>query len=195
MTMITRRLHMYKRFRLGFMISLSIIFLYYGNALSVDKKQIETLKKAALQGDLIAQNELGLIYLNGDGIPLNYVEAMQWFKKAAEKHDAKAQNNLGVMYLNGDGVPQNYVEAIKWFTKAAGQGHDNAQYNLGIVHEQGKGVPENLMEAYVWYSLAAAQGHKDAKHNLIVIEPKLTSKQIAESQKKAAALWEKYTNY
>ncbi|MBA4369259.1 MAG: hypothetical protein C0403_16655, partial [Desulfobacterium sp.] len=100
---------------------------------------------------------------------------------------------LGVMYLNGDGVPQNYQEAIKWFLKAAEQGHDNAQYNLGIVYEKGKGVPQNMIEAYVWYSLASAQGHKDAIHNLFVIEPKLTSKQIAESQKKAAELWENYT--
>ncbi len=184
---------MCRRLRLGFLVFLGILFFFHGNTFSMDKKQIGKLKKTATQGDPNAQNELGLIYFNGDGIPVNYIEAMKWFKKAAEQHDAKAQNNLGVMYLNGDGVPQNYQEAIKWYTKAAERGHDNAQYNLGIVHENGKGVPQDLMQAYVWYSLASAQGHKDARHNLLVIETKLTGRQIAESQKKAAELWEKYT--
>ncbi|MBA4369601.1 MAG: sel1 repeat family protein, partial [Desulfobacterium sp.] len=110
---------MYRQLRLCFLVFLGILLFFHGNALSMDKKQIGQLKTAAMQGEPTAQNELGLIYFNGDGIPVNYLKAMKWFKKAAEQNDAKAQNNLGVMYLNGDGVPQNYQEAMKWFKKAA----------------------------------------------------------------------------
>jgi TPR repeat protein len=53
------------------------------------------------------------MYLNGEGVPQDYPEALNWFRKAAEQGLASAQGNLGYMYHNGKGVPQNYAEAIK----------------------------------------------------------------------------------
>ena len=83
--------------------------------------------QAAAQGYAIAQNNLGVMYDNGEGVPQDAAEALKWYRKAAEQGYAKAQYNLGAMYYIGDGVPQDYAEAVKWIRKAAKQGHDGAR--------------------------------------------------------------------
>ena len=55
----------------------------------------ETRKKAE-QGDAAAQNELGVMYYSGTGVPKNSTEAVKWFRKAARQGNAAAQFNLGV---------------------------------------------------------------------------------------------------
>lgn len=50
---------------------------------------IEALKAAANGGDADAAMKLGDIYLNGRGVPKNYVEAESWHKKAAELYQKK----------------------------------------------------------------------------------------------------------
>jgi hypothetical protein len=72
------------------------------------KKNISSLtdiRKAAEKGNAVAQNNLGLKYLNGEGIPQDDDEAVKWFLKAANQEDANAQFNLGLMYHNDEGIP------------------------------------------------------------------------------------------
>jgi hypothetical protein len=87
----------------------------------------------AKQGNAKAQNNLGIMYSEGLGVPQDDAEALQWYRKAAEQGDADGQFNLGLMYANGEGVPQDYARAVKWYRKAAEQGHAIAQNNLGLV--------------------------------------------------------------
>jgi uncharacterized protein len=108
---------------------------------------IQEWRTLAEQGHADAQNNLGYMYREGEGVPQNYVEAVKWYRPAAEQGDAQAQINLGFMYSNGYGVPQNDVEAAKLFRKAAEQGLARAQHNLGIMYDKGTGVPENDAEA------------------------------------------------
>ena len=83
----------------------------------------------AEQGHAGAQNNLGLMYDNGEGVPQDDKTAVKWYRLAAEQGNANAQTNLGVMYDNGRGVPQDYKTAVKWYTLAAEQGHAGAQNN------------------------------------------------------------------
>ncbi|GHT40504.1 hypothetical protein AGMMS49921_02000 [Endomicrobiia bacterium] len=41
--------------------------------------------KKAVQGDAPAQNNLGVIVLQGEGVEQDYKVAFNWFKKAAEQ--------------------------------------------------------------------------------------------------------------
>ena len=76
-------------------------------------------KKAAEQGDALAQTMLGSIYANGDfGVPKDDTEAVMWYRKAAEQGNAYAQYVLGLKYELGEGVSQDYVEAYMWFNIA-----------------------------------------------------------------------------
>jgi uncharacterized protein len=70
-------------------------------------------------GDAAAQNNLGVIYSHGEGVPQSYAEAFKWFHRAADQGDAAAQFNLGLMYRMGQGVLQNYVLAHMWLNLAA----------------------------------------------------------------------------
>ena len=74
-------------------------------------KQSSGIGSRLQQGDAQAQNNLGVMYENGRGVPQDYDEAVKWYRLAAAQGDADAQNNLGVMYENGRGVPQDNEEA------------------------------------------------------------------------------------
>jgi TPR repeat protein len=65
---------------------------------------IAALKKKAEQGDPQAQNDLGVKYALGQGVPQDEAEAVKWYRKAAEQGDANAQFSLGAMYGIGQGV-------------------------------------------------------------------------------------------
>jgi hypothetical protein len=47
------------------------------------------LQRQAVQGDADAQNNLGALHYNGQGVPQNYVRAYMWY-------------NLAALYLTGD---------------------------------------------------------------------------------------------
>ena len=69
----------------------------------------------AEQGDAAAQNNLGVMYDNGEGVPQDDAEAVRWYRKAAEHGNATAQYNLGDRYRLGLGVPQD--DAVQWYSR------------------------------------------------------------------------------
>jgi uncharacterized protein len=110
----------------------------------------------AMQGNAVAQSNLGVMYANGQGVPQDDTEAVKWYRLAANQGDATAQSNLGLMYAKGQGVSQDYSEAARWYRLAANQGDAWAQNNLGVLYKDGKGVPESRIVAYALYTLSAA---------------------------------------
>jgi len=116
----------------------------------------------AVTGDARAQNNLGLMFHRGHGVPRDDAQAAAWFRKAAEQAHVSAQCNLAVMYLKGDGIPQDYGEAIYWFREAAAKGHPRAKYNLAVMYLKGDGVPRNADNAVSLFREAAAAGHRGA---------------------------------
>lgn len=91
------------------------------------QEAIKWYRKAAELGHPDAQSELGHMYFNGEGVPVNHEEALKWLSKAASQGDAIAQSTLGYMYKNGVGVPKNEDEAAKWFKKSAFQYYEGAK--------------------------------------------------------------------
>lgn len=58
----------------------------------------EFYKKAAEQGNAEAQNRLGLMYHNGEGVPQDHAEAEKWFRKSANQGNEEAKLNLHYSY-------------------------------------------------------------------------------------------------
>ena len=79
-------------------------------------EQAKSSKALAEQGDADAQNKLGLMYYNGEGVSRDHVEAMKWYRKAASQGHAGGQFNLGRMYAEGLGVARNLIRAYMWFS-------------------------------------------------------------------------------
>jgi len=65
------------------------------------KEATKWYQLAALQGDAVAQFNLGLMYDQGNGVPQDFQEEMKWLRLAALQGDAAAQTNLGSLYANG----------------------------------------------------------------------------------------------
>lgn len=68
-------------------------------------------RRAAEQGNAMAQFNLGNLHARGQGVPQDDVQAVSWYRKSAEQGDGKARNALGLMYLRGKGVVKDDVRA------------------------------------------------------------------------------------
>lgn len=124
----------------------------YGNN-GVEESDSEAAKwyrKAAEQGNVQAQYQLGAAYNIGSGVEESEIEAMKWYLKAAEQGHAEAQYMHGEDYYHGSGVEQSDIEAVKWYRKAAEQGHVEAMTRLGIF--------THGFESVKWYKRAAKRG-------------------------------------
>ncbi|KAG0059489.1 hypothetical protein BGZ89_000367 [Linnemannia elongata] len=122
--------------------------------------------KAAWQGNIFAQGEVGILYYEGNGTPKDYSKAMEWLIKAASQGIGGPQHVIGSMYYQGLGVPQNQTVAFEWFLKAAQQNYAPAQRDVGMMYLHGLGVTQDDTKAMPWFSKAAEQGFADAQHEL-----------------------------
>ena len=130
------------------------------------KEALEQYRKAAEQGSPFAQNDLGNLYFNGQGIPHDFQQAISLYRKAADQGMAAAQYNLGFMYRHGLGVPQDYQQALAWYLKSAEQGWAQAQTELGLMYATGLGLPRDYQKAFAYYLAAANQGVAAAQRSL-----------------------------
>ena len=117
------------------------------------------LEKKAKSGDVIAQRDLGISYLYGNGTKVNYNKAYEWLIKAGEEpnHDGIAQYHLGVMCEKGyyrevkalEGRP--YAE-LDICVKIGGEGSTSGR-NYHSIYMQAykngsKEAPKRLYEYY-----------------------------------------------
>ena len=103
-----------------------------------------------------AQNNLGVMYEMGHGVPKDPAEAVKWYRCAADQDDIHAQHNLGNMYESGQGVAQDYAEAVAWFRKAAEQRpSDGAGQPRRDVRARPRRA-QDLVQAHMWFALSAA---------------------------------------
>ena len=88
------------------------------------------LSSLAEKDDPEAQFYLGEMYSYGDGVTIDYTEAIKWFQKSDGKYESESLYKLGFMYEKGCGVAKNNSEAMKWYQKAAEQGNEFAKKAL-----------------------------------------------------------------
>ena len=93
-------------------------------------------KPLAEEGNAAAQNNLGLMYENGWGVPQDDKEAVRLYRLAAEQGYADAQGNLGVMYVFGKGVTKDFVYAHMWGNIALMNGNERGELVRGHVAEK-----------------------------------------------------------
>ncbi len=127
---------------------------------------LKLLQSAAKLGHAGAQNLLGQMLQNGDGIAKDEKQAALWYQKSADQNDAVAQNNLGVLYLKGLGVDRDLNKAFTLFEAAAKAEEGWALNNLGGMYEMGWGTPKDVEKAKLYYGQAAAKGIAMATQNL-----------------------------
>ncbi|MBU1096183.1 MAG: sel1 repeat family protein [Bacteroidetes bacterium] len=145
------------------------------------------LQKYASEEDPLAQHELGLRHLLGNGFAKDTVKAVYWIKKAVDKNLTAAKYNYAIMLDNGIGVPWNPFEAFINVKYAAENGMPEAQFFYGVFFTDNLVINRNYNEAFKWFSKAAELNYKpaiDAKKRmeesgLIVLSNDETSTGIA----------------
>lgn len=126
----------------------------------------EWYRKAAAQGEPVAQSNLCINSFHGSGAEKNQDEAFRLCTLAAAKDVPAALDMLGWMYQSGTGTAKDLNQAFRLYERAATLGHANGQNNAGYMYENGWGVARDYQQAMHWYRLAAAQGHAWAEWNL-----------------------------
>jgi uncharacterized protein len=102
-------------------------------------KAARWFRRAAEHGSGPAQNNLGILLGNGNGVRKNVEEALVWLRKTIRAGDLCAVQNIAITYReNGD-----LKTAFKWFRRAAEAGDGDALIQLGIHYYWGKGVRRN----------------------------------------------------
>jgi TPR repeat protein len=110
----------------------------------------------AEHGDATAQNAVGVLYSQGEGVKQDYIQAAKWFRKAAAKGNADAQDSLGWQYTTGHGVTQDTEKGRQLVLQAAAQGNFDAMSHL----TESYGIDDNEVENYFWSSIIAKSNKK-----------------------------------
>jgi TPR repeat protein len=118
---------------------------------------IAELRQRAESGSIVAQSTLGICYLNGIDVEVDYQEALQFLSAAVERRAPRAAANLARMYAEGLGVPTSMDEAIRLYELAANKGEFLAQVALGRIYSRSVDVPSDPDAALRWYSAAVGQ--------------------------------------
>eukprot|EP00271_Cylindrocystis_brebissonii_P015307 TRINITY_DN3778_c0_g1_i9.p1 TRINITY_DN3778_c0_g1~~TRINITY_DN3778_c0_g1_i9.p1 ORF type:complete len:287 (+),score=26.16 TRINITY_DN3778_c0_g1_i9:44-862(+) len=129
-------------------------------------------RRGAALGDARAQHKLGSCYMHGDGVDVDYVEAMKWLTRASEGSTGLCQNEvlgdaelicpfrraksdllLAMCYEYGHGVELDPEKALSLYESAASAGYPNALNSLGMHYSKGVLVPQDHSKAFrLWTS-------------------------------------------
>lgn len=122
---------------------------------------IDELRKQAARGNTAAETILGMNYLEGRGVDVDYAEAFRLLSAASRKGASRAIVYLASMYANGLGTTVDMAMAIRLYEVAGNAGEFFAQVELGRIFSKGKGVPIDEARASRWYAKAIQQNGAD----------------------------------
>ena len=86
-----------------------------------------------MKGEVRAAQNLGCCYRDGEGGPVDLIEAAKYFRMAAEGDYSPGACNFGLALLRGHGVAQDLEAAEKWLQRASEKGHQLASQELSTL--------------------------------------------------------------
>jgi TonB family protein len=94
----------------------------------------------------------------GEHLPKDTAEGLEWIQKAADKNYGPAIYQIAVRRIEGHELPLDIEKGLAEMRRASTLGSREAQLYLGNRYEKGDGVPLELDRARRYYRLCAAQG-------------------------------------
>lgn len=119
---------------------------------------LDEFRRAAEQGNRLAQFDYAMMLLNGEGVAADPNGAVHWLERAANAGMTQAQYVYGKMFDDGYVVGKSIPDANRWYERAAKQGHVQAQAAIANEYFIGRGVPKDYKVAFGWYEKAAQGG-------------------------------------
>lgn len=126
----------------------------------------EKVEEKANQGDVFFITVLGVLYLEGHGVPVNHKQVLKLWRSAANQgyHDALCK--LGNLYNSGDIVGIDIPTALSYYQKAGEGGSSTAIYNTAAIYFHGNGVKADRTKAFKLFLKAAQAGNVSAQRDL-----------------------------
>ena len=136
-------------------------------------------RRLAVEGDPLAQYNLALRYLKGEGVPQSRDMAIEWLGKSADGGFVRSMEMLGTLLIGESGFKPNYPDALRLLSEAAQAGSLVAKNNLAVLYMEGRGTPVDLPRAHR-YAEEAVQGGAPASNLVAEIESRMSPQQLAE---------------
>ncbi len=130
------------------------------------QKAAELFLPIAEKGFAEAQNAMGILYKNGDGVEQNIEQSIHWFHAAAGQDYAAAFYNLGVIYASEKYGKKDDTRAFAFYLKSAIKGNTKGHYETANCYAEGKGTDKNPELALSHYISAAVKGHTKSDEHL-----------------------------
>ena len=118
------------------------------------------------KGSTKAMDEMGNMFLKGEGVNQDYPTAMQYYKPASDLGNAQAAYHLAKMYQEGYGVKQDFAQAFEYYDKAAQAGNHNGYYRAGYFTYKGFGVQQDYAKAIEYFEKGAALNDNNCEYML-----------------------------
>ncbi len=134
--------------------------LRYGINTDVDMQRAANVYGyLAKKGNVVAQRELGRMFLRGEGVQRNSKAARLWLHKACLANDAKAMCIMADIYQHGLGVKTNKSLAFKLYLQAARMGNSQGCFGAGSMLYKGQGVKQDYQKAKVFLQKGSEMGN------------------------------------
>ena len=134
---------------------------------------LDVLQKQAEEGNATAQYQLAEMLFLGEGVPQNFVAALQWAGKSAEQKDPRALYRVAAMLHQGNGIQRNtaqagvmFQESLKGLRELAKKSNPDAMGKLGTIFTTGVTAPSDLKEGLKWIRKSAEAGWPKAQYDL-----------------------------
>jgi TPR repeat protein len=128
-----------------------------------EARAVELFTVAAEKGHKRAQLNLGTLYLRGQGVPRDLIQARAWLEKAAANGDPYALYALGrAMGESSPTANADLVRSAALYRQAAEKGHPLAALRYGMVLADGTAVKRDPVTAQRWLIHANDSGVPEA---------------------------------
>ena len=134
-------------------------FLIHTNvekAEDVRKQGVYWLTKAAEEGSLSAQRELGCGYLYNGDIEVNFSEAEKWLTRAVEGGDMESCASLAYLYLEGQTARSSLKKAARVLQLGTERGDHMCMTLLACFYQDGICVPKDPEKAFAMFQEASS---------------------------------------
>lgn len=169
-----------------FTLLICVIFPFVSNADQLEdaisaienkdyKKAQELLQPLADEGNPVAQTRMGAMYVNGQGVEMDFTKGLGLIMKAANQGydtaqgialkiymdlastgDSGSSYNAGVLCLKGWGGGEDKTACLEWIEQAARLGHERSGKALNSIYTKGMyGITPDEEKAAYWKDLMA----------------------------------------
>ena len=90
-------------------------------------------KVGAEGGDALCQYMVGIMYIRGQGVAVDYKQARTWIEQAAAQDQPNAVGQLGIMYHEGKGVTPSCRRAREHYKRTIQLGHSRARESMDML--------------------------------------------------------------